>query len=111
MAFPDEALEIVKSKPGKSTALATVLTGVNYQIPGFEHGELEVEVVEVTVTKGGKRIVRKAVVGEAPGQLQAAEPYPSNLIGLISLSALKPDCGRYHVRITRQIEGAWVCNF
>ena len=43
MAFEDFALDIVKNKPGKDIH-NTLVTGVHYQVPGFEGGTFRVRI-------------------------------------------------------------------
>ena len=98
-------------KPGlKNTGLATILTGCNYQVPGLEELETEVEVVDVTTEKNGKLWVRKAVYGAVDGQLPPqSELYPENMIGLIAVNADQPEKGAYFARIKKVSSGAWRC--
>jgi hypothetical protein len=84
IAFPEASRWIVAEKPDlKSTGLATILTGCNYQVPGLDELEAEVEVVDVTTEKNGKQWVRKAICGAVKGQLPPqSNMYPENMIGL-----------------------------
>ena len=101
---------IVAEKPGlKSTGLATILTGCNYQVPGLEELETEVEVVDVTTEKNSKQWVRKAICaveGQLPPQ---SDLYPENMIGLIAVNADEPEKGAYFARIKKVSSGAWKC--
>jgi hypothetical protein len=111
IAFPVASRWIVTEKPGlKSTGLATVLTGCNYQVPGLEELETEVEVVDVTTEKNGKQWVRKAICGAVDGQLSPqSNIYPENMIGLIAVNADQPEKGAHFARIKKVSSGAWQC--
>jgi hypothetical protein len=63
----------------------------------------------VEVIKGGKKIIRKAVVAEVDGQKQPAPSYPKNMIAMVAINTDQPRCGRYHARIEQTSSGAWVC--
>ena len=94
----------------KSTGLATILTGCNYQVPGLEELEAEVEVVDVTTEKNGKQWVRKAICGAVEGQLPPqSDLYPENMIGLVAVNADQPERGAYFARIKKVSSGAWKC--
>ena len=97
--------------PGlKSTGLATILTGCNYQVPGLEELEIEVQVVDVTTEKNGKHWVRKAICGAVNGQLPPQSSiYPENMIALIAVNADQPEKGMYFARIKKVSSGAWMC--
>jgi hypothetical protein len=92
IAFPEARRWIVAEKPGlKDTGLATILTGCNYQVPGLEELETEVQVVEVGAEKNGKQWVRKAICGAVEGQLPPhSDLYPENMIGLVAVNADSP---------------------
>jgi hypothetical protein len=111
IAFPEASRWIVTAKPGlKDTGVATVLTGCNYQVPGLEELEAEVEVVDVTTEKNGKQWVRKAICGAVDGQLPPqSDLYPRNMIGLIAVNADQPEKGAYFARIKKVSSGAWKC--
>jgi hypothetical protein len=111
IAFPEASRWIVAEKPGlKSTGLATILTGCNYQVPGLEELEAEVEVVDVTTEKNGKQWVRKAICGAVEGQLPPqSDLYPENMIGLVAVNADQPEKGAYFARIKKVSSGAWKC--
>jgi hypothetical protein len=111
IAFPEASRWIVSEKPGlKDTGLATILTGCNYQVPGLEELETEVEVVDVTTEKNGKQWVRKAVCGAVDGQLPPqSDVYPDNMIRLIAVNADQPEKGAYFARIKKVSSGAWKC--
>ena len=108
IAFPEASRWIVAEKPGlKSTGLATILTGCNYQVPGLEELEAEVEVVDVTTEKNGKQWVRKAICGAVEGQLPPpSSTYPENMIGLVAVNADQPEKGAYFARIKKVSSGA-----
>jgi hypothetical protein len=83
IAFPEASRWIVAEKPGlKSTGVATILTGCNYQVPGLEELKAEVEVVDVTTEKNGKHWVRKAICVAVEGPLPPqSDLYPENMMG------------------------------
>jgi hypothetical protein len=86
-----------------------VITGLDYQLPGFVAGTIDVDVVEVDVVKLGKHIIRKALVAEVCGQKQPQAPYPTNMIALVALNANQPLKGRYSAEITKSSDCAWRC--
>ncbi len=78
-------------KPGLKGSLRTVVTGIHYQVPGLREATLDGEIVELHVHIKGKRVIRKALVGEIEGQRQPQDPkYPRNMIGMIAVNADQP---------------------
>lgn len=104
LAFPDECLEIVRSKPGE-VVKEVVLTGLNHQIPNFKSGTLkDLRVADITTLKNGKKIVRRVLVGKAPGQVAPKDKaLPANLIAFIAANCDQPDPGEYKIVTISQI--------
>ena len=111
MAFPEQAEWIVENKPGlQINQTATILTGVNYQVPFLMSAETEVQVVDVETMVKGKIVIRKAVVGIVDGQVQPSDPgFPRNMIGVIAANADQPGVGSYFATIKQVSQGAWSC--
>lgn len=109
LAFPEEAKWIVENKPGLSGGFNTVLTGLNFQLPGCTHLDVDVEIVDVTVSKAGKTLIRKAVVAQVQGQKQPGSDYPRNMIAMVAVNADQPENGNYHAIINQISTGAWSC--
>ena len=109
-AFPEECEQIIRLKPGTDDNLITILTGIDYQIPGFLAGKADVDVVEVVVNKAGRMFTRKALVGLITSyQLQPGLSYPRDMIGLVALNANQPEVGHYQAVINKTSEKAWSC--
>lgn len=88
----------------------TDLTGCNYQVPGLEELETEVEVVDVTTQKNDRQWVRKAICGAVDGQLPPQSSlYPENMIGLIAANSDQAETGAYFARIKKVSGGARKC--
>ena len=101
MAFHEECVEIVGATPGITDEFETMLTGLDYQLPDTDEIVLDVEVVEVEVTKKNRKFVRKALVGVVRGQVQPQGDYPENMIAMVALNANQPKVGKYTAAITR----------
>lgn len=110
MAFPEECRRIIAEKPGRKPRKMTVLTGLNYQVPGLTEVELDVRIVDVETTKGRRIIIRKAICGEIDGQLTPTNPmYPTDMLGMVAVNADQPEQGSYHASIRQVSQGAWEC--
>jgi hypothetical protein len=111
VAFPDEAKWIVEHKPGyRDSRLATVLTGLHYQLPYVSDLEADVTVVEVKTQSRGKVVVRKAVAADVKGQLKpTGDVYPDNMIAMVAINADQPQTGQYHAIISQISNKAWKC--
>ena len=108
IGFYEECLKIVTEKPGLKGSLRTVVTGIHYQVPGLREATLEGEIVDIAVNIRGKRVIRKALVGEIEGQRQPQDPqYPANMIGMIAMNADQPQCGQYTISIKQTSQAAW----
>lgn len=69
LGFPEECLRIIAERPGEQVK-EIMLTGLSYQLPQFTRGELKnIEVIDVTTIKGGKKIIRRVIVGDVQGQV------------------------------------------
>jgi hypothetical protein len=110
LAFPEECKVIVADKPGEQVK-EVVLTGLNYQLPRFTAGVLEnLTVADVTVTKQGKRILRRVLVGDVAGQVAPRDlSLPRNLIAFIAANENQPELGTYRARITPIGSASWAC--
>lgn len=109
IAFPEECLWIIEKKPGLSGDLNTVLTGLNFQLPGINNLSVDVDIVDVEIIKSGKTLVRKGVVALVDGQKQPGSGYPQNMIAMVALNTDQPKCGHYHATIEQSSAGAWKC--
>lgn len=109
MAFPDEAKRIIREKPGEKVTTA-VLVGLGYQLPGFNYGLLEnLEIADITVEKGGKRILRRVLLGTVEGQVPPKdESLPRNLIAFIAANEAQPDPGVYNLDVVKFGESSWM---
>ncbi len=109
-AFPEECEAIIKVRPGLDDTFTTILTGVDYQIPGFAAGRVACDVVDVVINKNGRMITRKALVGQISAtQKQPGPAYPRDMIGMIALNADQPEVGKYHAVIKKMSDAAWAC--
>jgi hypothetical protein len=69
--FPEVNKQFVSEKLVVLKVLATVLTGVHYQVPGLVKADnVEVTIVDVHINQKGKTVIRKAIVGMIDGQFQ-----------------------------------------
>lgn len=108
MAFPEECLEIIKNKPGLKDRNEVVLTGINYQIPGFISGEIEIKIGDVTTLKNGKKVIRKALFGSVPGQVPPRDKtLPRDLIGFVAANSDQPQDGQYWASVKMIGQSSW----
>jgi len=108
-AFPEECQGIVLLKPGDLPEFETILTGLDYQLPNFLSGKLDVEVVDVDIVSRGIHRTRKALLAQVVGQRQPQPPYPCNMIALVSVDANQPGIGHYTADIVKTYEHGWRC--
>jgi hypothetical protein len=108
-AFPEECLGIVLLKPGDLPQFKTTLTGLDYQLPNFFSGRLDVEVVDVDIVTHGLHRLRKALIAQVEGQKQPQPIYPRNMIALVSIDANQPAVGHYTADILKTFAHGWRC--
>lgn len=96
LGFPEECTKIIAEKPGDKVK-EIMLTGLSYQLPRFVRGELkDIQVVDVVTIKGGKKIIRRCVVGDVAGQVAPKDAtMPRNLIAFVAANTDQPECGQY----------------
>lgn len=109
--YIDPELEfIVEKMPGKKNKTSYTITGVDFQAPGLDTWEGEVEIVPSGVDKVDaptarivkrERYVVKVNPQEVPGYKAPQPKYPERMIGLISQYDQAPIAGSYKARITR----------
>jgi hypothetical protein len=108
-AFPEECQGIVLLKPGDLPQFETNLTGLDYQLPNFFSGKLDVEVIDVDIVTRGIHRTRKALLAQVIGQRQPQPPYPRNMIALVSVDANQPVVGNYTADIVKAYAHGWRC--
>jgi len=112
IGFPEEAKWVIAEKPGKrDSGVNTLLVGLNY-VFDQEPNRLacEVAIREFEQVKNNKRVVRKIVCGNVQGKMDARQPYPADMLGMVDLQGEQPDVGCYQASITKAGRGmAWHC--
>lgn len=105
-AFPEECERIISERQMRDRT--TVLVGVQWQVPGLENWEGDVEIETVDLPKGGKMVRRLVVKGRVDGQVQPADTrLPNNTIGLIAETAHPLKVGVYKATITKVSKASW----
>jgi hypothetical protein len=114
LGMPEEALEIVKNKPGRGgpddevPEGEIILLGLDRSLPGYAGLQTKVRICDVRIKDGKKLVGRKAVVNVNPRQDQKQpDPksgLPENSLGLIAPECDQPSEGEYVALIVRDGE-------
>ncbi|HUV93298.1 MAG TPA: hypothetical protein VMX14_00525, partial [Anaerolineae bacterium] len=112
MVFPEQCKEIILHKPGYEKAKSECLVvGLDYAFNESPmHLVAEVEICEFEQIRQNKRLIRRVLVGNAPGQKDPNAPYPKGMLGMVEVTSVQPELGVYLAEFVRTGHGkAWHC--